>query len=60
MVDGQAVGFVGELHPKWRQGYELPSAPVLFELATAALLGARRAVVRADTSGSSLHGEIFR
>jgi phenylalanyl-tRNA synthetase beta chain len=31
-VDGQAVGFVGELHPKWRQGYELPTAPVLFEL----------------------------
>ena len=37
-VDGQAIGFVGELHPKWRQGYELPAAPVLFELDTAALL----------------------
>jgi phenylalanyl-tRNA synthetase beta chain len=23
---------VGELHPRWRQGYELPGAPVLFEL----------------------------
>ena len=31
-VGGQAVGFVGELHPKWRQAYDLPLAPVLFEL----------------------------
>ena len=31
-VDGHAIGWVGELHPRWRQGYELPSAPVLFEL----------------------------
>ena len=36
-LDGQPVGFVGELHPKWRQGYELPQAPVLFELDAAAL-----------------------
>jgi phenylalanyl-tRNA synthetase beta chain len=31
-LDGQAIGFVGELHPQWRQAYELPVAPVLFEL----------------------------
>ena len=31
-VDGRAIGFIGELHPKWRQAYELPQAPVLFEL----------------------------
>ncbi len=31
-LDGVVIGFVGELHPRWRQGYELPSAPVLFEL----------------------------
>jgi phenylalanyl-tRNA synthetase beta chain len=37
-VDGVAAGWVGELHPKWRQGYELPHAPVLFELELAALL----------------------
>ena len=41
-LDGVAIGFVGELHPKWRQDYELPSAPVLFELDAAALQ--RRAV----------------
>ena len=32
MLDGKAIGFVGELHPKWRQAYELAQAPILFEL----------------------------
>ena len=36
-IDGVAVGFVGELHPRWRQASELPSAPVLFELDLEAL-----------------------
>ncbi|QPF74970.1 phenylalanine--tRNA ligase subunit beta [Roseateles sp. DAIF2] len=38
LLDGAEIGVVGELHPKWRQGYELPSAPVLFELALDAVL----------------------
>jgi phenylalanyl-tRNA synthetase beta chain len=37
-VDGVAIGVVGELHPRWCQGYELPQAPVLFEVALDALL----------------------
>ena len=37
-LDGRAIGFVGELHPRWRQAYELPSAPVLFELDLDAVL----------------------
>jgi phenylalanyl-tRNA synthetase beta chain len=36
-VDGVAIGFAGELHPKWRQAYDLPVAPQLFELDTMAL-----------------------
>ena len=32
VVGGRVIGYVGELHPKWRQGYELPFAPILFEL----------------------------
>ena len=32
MLDGRLIGHVGELHPQWRQAYELPQAPVLFEL----------------------------
>ncbi|CAN5589978.1 phenylalanine--tRNA ligase subunit beta [soil metagenome] len=31
-MGGKIVGHVGELHPKWRQGYELPQAPMLFEI----------------------------
>ncbi len=34
----RVVGHVGELHPRWRQGYEVPAATVLFELDLAALL----------------------
>jgi len=37
-LDGRTIGIVGELHPRWRQAYELPGAPVLFELDTDALL----------------------
>lgn len=31
-IGGKAIGHVGELHPRWRQAYDLPSAPVLFEV----------------------------
>ncbi len=31
-VDGHQIGFVGELHPRWRQSYELAGTPVMFEL----------------------------
>jgi phenylalanyl-tRNA synthetase beta chain len=37
-VNGVVVGHVGELHPRWRQTYELPLAPILFELNAAALV----------------------
>jgi len=46
LVDGTAIGFVGELHPKWRQAYELASAPVMFELALDAVLQRRVPVFR--------------
>ena len=45
VIDGRPVGFVGELHPRWRQGYELPGAPVLFEIDAEVL--AQRAVPQA-------------
>jgi phenylalanyl-tRNA synthetase beta chain len=38
MLADVAVGFVGELHPKWRQSYELSQTPMLFELDLAAIL----------------------
>ncbi len=39
LVDGKPAGWLGELHPKWLQRYELPLPPVLFELDAEALLG---------------------
>ena len=37
LVDGQDVGVIGELHPRWRQQWEFTQAPVLFELDLEAL-----------------------
>lgn len=37
MLDGVEVGFIGELHPRWLQKYDLPQAPVLFEVDAVAL-----------------------
>jgi phenylalanyl-tRNA synthetase beta chain len=31
-LDGVQIGFIGELHPRWQQQYDLPLAPVLFEV----------------------------
>ncbi|MDO4794368.1 MAG: phenylalanine--tRNA ligase subunit beta [Brachymonas sp.] len=39
LLNGQAIGVLGELHPRWRQTYDLPQAPVLFELDWEAVLG---------------------
>ena len=37
-LGNKLIGFVGELHPKWRQGYDLPAAPLMFELDLDAVL----------------------
>jgi phenylalanyl-tRNA synthetase beta chain len=37
-LGGVAAGWIGVLHPKWVQRFELPQAPVLFELDLAAAL----------------------
>ncbi|MFI4939007.1 MAG: phenylalanine--tRNA ligase subunit beta [Burkholderiales bacterium] len=39
LLEGKAIGFIGELHPRWQQKYDLPQAPVLFELDAIALQG---------------------
>lgn len=36
--DGQVIGFVGELHPKWLQKYDLPQAALVFEMDMDAVL----------------------
>lgn len=42
LVNGKTVGFLGELHPKWLQKYDLPNAPILFELDMAAVLASEK------------------
>jgi phenylalanyl-tRNA synthetase beta chain len=37
LLDGKAVGVLGELHPEWVQKYELTAAPVVFEMTLDAL-----------------------
>ena len=37
VADGLQAGWIGELHPRWQQKYDLPLAPVLFELDLAVL-----------------------
>ena len=37
-VAGRAVGWIGELHPRWLQKYDLPHAPILFEIEAEALM----------------------
>ncbi|HYD75278.1 phenylalanine--tRNA ligase subunit beta [Ramlibacter sp.] len=37
-IGGQDVGVLGELHPRWRQAWDMPQAPVLFEVDLDAVL----------------------
>jgi phenylalanyl-tRNA synthetase beta chain len=37
MLDGKEIGWIGKLHPKWQQHYQLPKGAMLFELDFAAL-----------------------
>ncbi|MGH8854325.1 MAG: phenylalanine--tRNA ligase subunit beta, partial [Telluria sp.] len=52
-LDGKQIGFIGELHPRWLQKYDLPQAPVLFEVDAEAL---RRRVVPAYAEISKFPG----
>jgi phenylalanyl-tRNA synthetase beta chain len=40
LVDGKAAGWLGELHPRWQQKYELPQPVVLFEMEAESLIEA--------------------
>ena len=33
LLDGQSLGWIGELHPRWQAKFELPQPAVVFELA---------------------------
>ncbi|TAK80923.1 MAG: phenylalanine--tRNA ligase subunit beta [Betaproteobacteria bacterium] len=38
LIEGKPAGWVGELHPKWMQKYELPQPAILFEVDVEPLL----------------------
>ena len=38
MADGKLIGYIGEIHPKWVQKYELGTAPVVCEVDVNAVL----------------------
>ena len=38
LLGERVIGHVGELHPRWRQAWDLPQAPVMFELELDAVL----------------------
>jgi phenylalanyl-tRNA synthetase beta chain len=40
-MDGISIGWIGELHPRWQQKYELPGPMVLFEVDAAPLQAVR-------------------
>jgi phenylalanyl-tRNA synthetase beta chain len=46
MLDGRAVGWLGELHPRLQHKYDLPGPAMLFELEAEALLAAPLPVFR--------------
>jgi phenylalanyl-tRNA synthetase beta chain len=52
VAEWQAIGFVGELHPKWRQTFDLTQAPVMFELDLDAVLQRRVAAFKPLQSSS--------
>ncbi|RYH63494.1 MAG: phenylalanine--tRNA ligase subunit beta [Alcaligenaceae bacterium] len=41
VLDGQSIGWLGELHPRWVQQAELAQAPVVFEVSFEAVAQAR-------------------
>jgi len=46
VLDGVDIGHVGELHPRWRQTWELSSAPVVFELSLDAVIARKVPVAK--------------
>jgi phenylalanyl-tRNA synthetase beta chain len=57
-MDGKPIGFVGELHPRWRQSWELSSAPVVFELSLDAVLHRPVPVARGVAKHQSVERDI--
>ncbi|QNP49347.1 phenylalanine--tRNA ligase subunit beta [Diaphorobacter aerolatus] len=55
---GRAIGFVGELHPRWRQSWDLAQAPVLFELELDAVLARKVPVFQSVAKHQAVERDI--
>jgi phenylalanyl-tRNA synthetase beta chain len=58
LLDGVLIGHLGELHPRWRQVWELPSAPVVFELSLEAVTARTVPVAKGVARHQSVHRDI--
>jgi phenylalanyl-tRNA synthetase beta chain len=58
LVDGVLVGHVGELHPRWRQAWDLTSAPVVFELSLDAVTARQVPVAKAVAKHQSVERDL--
>ncbi len=58
LLDGVVVGHVGELHPRWRQAWDLTSAPVVFELSLDAVTARNVPVAQAVAKHQSVERDI--
>ncbi len=58
LLAGVAIGFVGELHPRWRQTYDLAHAPIMFELELDAVLQREVPVFKAVVKHQAVERDI--
>ncbi|OYU11530.1 MAG: phenylalanine--tRNA ligase subunit beta [Comamonadaceae bacterium PBBC1] len=57
-LEGVMIGHVGELHPRWRQAWELSSAPVVFELSLDAVIARKVPVAQAVAKHQAVERDI--
>ena len=57
-LEGVMIGHVGELHPRWRQAWELSSAPVVFELSLDAIIARQVPVAQAVAKHQAVERDI--
>lgn len=58
LLNGQRIGVIGELHPQWRQAYDLPIAPVVFELDMSAVTAQRLPVYESISKHQSVERDL--
>ncbi|PUE15545.1 phenylalanine--tRNA ligase subunit beta [Limnohabitans sp. WS1] len=57
-LEGVMIGHAGELHPRWRQAWELSSAPVVFELSLDAIIARQVPVAQAVAKHQAVERDI--